>query len=125
MTDLPRWAELVGPPTSPEQARARRQQQASQARFDHALELVEQAATAAASGDQVRLERLVTKLAWPGLAGGDGMSCSSGSIGRIRLGGRLGGWGASAGGRLGGLVSWEGSAFSPAPGMAPPGWFAG
>jgi hypothetical protein len=62
MTDLPRWAELVGPPTSPEQARARRQQQASQARFDHALELVEQAATAAASGDQVRLERLVTKL---------------------------------------------------------------
>ncbi len=62
MTDLPRKAELLGPPTSKAQAQARRRQQASQARLDHALEVVDQAATAVSADDQDRLERLVSSL---------------------------------------------------------------
>jgi hypothetical protein len=62
MTDLPRWAEVLGPPTSKAQAQARRRQQASQARFDHALEVVDQAAAAVSAGDQGRLDRLVGSL---------------------------------------------------------------
>jgi hypothetical protein len=33
------WDQLVGPPATPEQARARRRQQASQARWDLGLDL--------------------------------------------------------------------------------------
>src|SRR4051812_20229420 len=62
MTDPHRWAELLGPPTSKAQARAHRRQQASQARLDHALELVDRAATAVSAGDQDRLDRLVSSL---------------------------------------------------------------
>jgi hypothetical protein len=62
MTDLHGWAEVLGPPTSKAQARARRRQQASQARFDHALEVVDQAAAAVSVGDQDRLDRLVSSL---------------------------------------------------------------
>jgi hypothetical protein len=62
MTDLHRWAEVLGPPTSKAQAQARRRQQASQARFDHALEVVDQAATAVSADDQDRLDRLVSSL---------------------------------------------------------------
>jgi hypothetical protein len=62
MTDLHRWAEVLGPPTSKAQAQARRRQQASQARFDHALEVVDQAAAAVSVGDRARLDRLVSAL---------------------------------------------------------------
>jgi hypothetical protein len=62
MTDLPRWAEVLGPPTSKDQAQARRRQQASQSRFDHALEVIDQASTAVSAGDQARLDRLVGSL---------------------------------------------------------------
>jgi hypothetical protein len=62
MTDLPRWAEVLGPPTSKAQAQARRRQQASHARFDHALDLVDQAATAVGAHDQDRLDRLVSSV---------------------------------------------------------------
>jgi hypothetical protein len=62
MTDLHRWAEVLGPPTSKAQAQARRRQQASQARFDHALDLVDQAATTISADDQDRLDRLVSSL---------------------------------------------------------------
>jgi hypothetical protein len=62
MTDRHRWAEVLGPPTSKAQAQARRRQQASQARFDHALEVVDQAATAVSAGEQARLDRLVSSL---------------------------------------------------------------
>jgi hypothetical protein len=62
MTDLHRWAEVFGPPTSKAQAQARRRQQASQARFDHALDVVDQAATAVSVGEQDRLDRLVSSL---------------------------------------------------------------
>jgi hypothetical protein len=62
MTDLHRWAEVLGPPTSKTQAQARRRQQASQARFDHALEVVDQAARTVSIGDQDRLDRLVSSL---------------------------------------------------------------
>jgi hypothetical protein len=62
MTDLHRWAEVLGPHTSKAQAQARRRQQASQARFDHALDLVDQAATSVSADDQDRLDRLVSSL---------------------------------------------------------------
>jgi hypothetical protein len=62
MTDLHRWAEVLGPPTSKAQAQARRRQQASQARLDHALDLVDQAATTVNTHDQARLDRLVSSL---------------------------------------------------------------
>jgi hypothetical protein len=62
MTDLHRWAEVLGPPTSKAQVQARQRQQASQARFDHALEVVDQATAAVSAGDLVRLDRLVSSL---------------------------------------------------------------
>ena len=62
MSDARRWAEVLGPATSEEQAQARRRQQASQARFDHALDLVDQAAVAVSVGRQARLDRLVGSL---------------------------------------------------------------
>ena len=62
MTDPHRWAEVLGPPTSKAQAQARQRQQASQARLDRALELVDQAATTVSAGDQDRLDRLVSSL---------------------------------------------------------------
>jgi hypothetical protein len=62
MPDSRFWDELVGPPSSPEQARARRRQQASEARFDYALDLVDQAADAAAKGDHGALSDLVARM---------------------------------------------------------------
>jgi hypothetical protein len=53
------FAGLLGPPATPAQ---RRRQQASHARFDHALGLVEQAAKAAATGDQRALEAAVARM---------------------------------------------------------------
>jgi hypothetical protein len=50
---------LLGPPASPAQ---RRRQQASQARLDHAMGLVEQAAKAAGANDQAMLETLVARM---------------------------------------------------------------
>jgi hypothetical protein len=50
---------LLGPPATPAQ---RRRQQASQARFDHALGLVEQAAKAASTGDQQALQAAVARM---------------------------------------------------------------
>ena len=62
MPDSRFWDELVGPPSSPEQARARRRQQASEARFDHALGLVDQAADAAAKSEHGVLRDLVARM---------------------------------------------------------------
>jgi hypothetical protein len=62
MPDSRFWDELVGPPSSPEQARARRRQQASEARFEHALGLVDQAADAAAKGEHGVLSDLVARM---------------------------------------------------------------
>jgi hypothetical protein len=50
---------LLGPPATPAQ---RRRQQASQARFDHAVGLVEQAAKAADTDDQPALDQLVARM---------------------------------------------------------------
>ena len=50
---------LLGPPATPAQ---RRRQQASQARFDHAVGLVEQAAKAASSSDQPALDAAVARM---------------------------------------------------------------
>ena len=50
---------LVGSPATPAQ---RRRQQASQARFDHAVGLVEQAARAASSSDQQALDAAVARM---------------------------------------------------------------
>jgi hypothetical protein len=50
---------LLGPPATPAQ---RRRQQASQARFDHALGLVEQAAKAASTSDQQALDAAVARM---------------------------------------------------------------
>jgi hypothetical protein len=50
---------LLGPPATPAQ---RRRQQASQARFDHAVGLVEQAAKAADTHDQPALDQLVARM---------------------------------------------------------------
>jgi hypothetical protein len=62
MSDVRRWAEVLGPPASKAQAQARRRQQASQARSEHALDVVDQAAAAVSVGDQARLDRLVGSL---------------------------------------------------------------
>ncbi len=51
--------KLPGPPASPAQ---RRRQQASHARFDHAVGLVEQAAKAASTGDQSALDAVVARM---------------------------------------------------------------
>jgi hypothetical protein len=53
------FAKLLGPPATPAQ---RRRQQASQARFDHAVGLVEQAAKAASSSDQPALAAAVARM---------------------------------------------------------------
>jgi hypothetical protein len=58
-TDDDDLAGLLGPPATPAQ---RRRQQASQARFDHALGLVEQAAKAASTGDQQALQAAVARM---------------------------------------------------------------
>ena len=50
---------LLGPSATPAQ---RRRQQASQARFDHAVGLVEQAARAASSSDQQALDAAVARM---------------------------------------------------------------
>ena len=50
---------LLGPPATPAQ---RRRQQASQARFDHAVGLIEQAATAVSNGDQQALDAAVARM---------------------------------------------------------------
>jgi len=50
---------LLGPPATPAQ---RRRQQASQARFDHAVGLVEQAAKAASTSDQQALDAAVARM---------------------------------------------------------------
>ena len=50
---------LLGPPATPAQ---RRRQQASQARFDHAVGLVEQAAKAASISDQQALDAAVGRM---------------------------------------------------------------
>jgi hypothetical protein len=50
---------LLGPPATPAQ---RRRQQASQARFDHAVGLVEQAAKAASTSDQQTLDAAVARM---------------------------------------------------------------
>jgi hypothetical protein len=50
---------LLGPPATPAQ---RRRQQASQARFDHAVGLVEQAAKAASTSDQPALDAAVARM---------------------------------------------------------------
>ncbi len=56
------WDELIGPPSSPEQARARRRQQASQTRLDHALGLIDLAAAAAMQDDQSAVADLVARM---------------------------------------------------------------
>ena len=50
---------LLGPPAT---AAQRHRQQASQARFDHAVELVDQAAKAASTSDQQALEAAVARM---------------------------------------------------------------
>jgi hypothetical protein len=50
---------LLGPPATPAQ---RRRQQASQARFDRAVGLVDQAAKAASTGDQQALDAAVARM---------------------------------------------------------------
>ena len=50
---------LLGPPATPAQ---RRRQQASHARFDHAVGLVEQAANAASTSDQQALDTAVARM---------------------------------------------------------------
>jgi hypothetical protein len=50
---------VLGPPATPAQ---RRRQQASHARFDQAVGLVEQAAKAATMDDQPALDRLVARM---------------------------------------------------------------
>jgi hypothetical protein len=59
MSDLDGFDALLGPPATPAQ---RRLKQASQARFDHVLELVEQAAKAASTDDQAALAALVVRM---------------------------------------------------------------
>jgi len=51
--------QLLGPPATPAQ---RRRQQASHARFDHAVGLVEQAAKAASTSDQQALNAAVARM---------------------------------------------------------------
>ncbi len=59
MPDLDDLAALLGAPATPAQ---RRRQQASQARFDHAVGLVEQAAKVADTGDQAALAAVVARM---------------------------------------------------------------
>jgi hypothetical protein len=59
MPPMDNFDELLGPPATPAQ---RRRQQASQARFDHAVGLVEQAAKAADTDDQPALDQLVARM---------------------------------------------------------------
>jgi hypothetical protein len=59
MPPIDNFDELLGPPATPAQ---RRRQQASHARFDHAVGLVEQAAKAADTDDQPALEHLVARM---------------------------------------------------------------
>jgi hypothetical protein len=62
MPDNSLWDELIGPLSSPEQARARRRQQASQARLDHALGLIDLAIDAATHDDQSAVADLVARM---------------------------------------------------------------
>jgi hypothetical protein len=59
MSDIDDLDGLLGAPATPAQ---RRRQQASQARFDHAVGLVEQAATAASANDQPALDAAVARM---------------------------------------------------------------
>jgi hypothetical protein len=59
MPPIDNFDELLGPPATPAQ---RRRQQASQARFDHAVGLVEQAAKAVDTDDQPALDHLVARM---------------------------------------------------------------
>jgi hypothetical protein len=59
MSDSDDFDALLGSPATPAQ---RRRQQASQARFDQAVGLVEQAAKAASIGDQPALDQLVARM---------------------------------------------------------------
>jgi hypothetical protein len=59
MPPIDNFDALLGPPATPAQ---RRRQQASQARFDHAVGLVEQAAKAADIDDQPALDQLVARM---------------------------------------------------------------
>jgi hypothetical protein len=59
MSGIEDFDALLGPPATPAQ---RRRQQASQARFDHALGLVEQAAKAADTNDQQALDAAVARM---------------------------------------------------------------
>jgi hypothetical protein len=59
MSGIDDFAALLGASATPAQ---RRRQQASQARFDHAVGLVEQAAKAASTGDQSALDQLVARM---------------------------------------------------------------
>ena len=59
MSGIDDFQALLGVPVTPAQ---RRRQQASQARFDRAVELVEQAARAAGTGDQAALDGLVARM---------------------------------------------------------------
>jgi hypothetical protein len=59
MPPIGNFDELLGPPATPAQ---RRRQQASQARFDHAVGLVEQAAKAADIDDRPALDQLVARM---------------------------------------------------------------
>jgi hypothetical protein len=59
MASLDDFDALLGAPATPAQ---RRRQQASQAGFDRAVGLVEQAAKAASTGDQAALDHLVARM---------------------------------------------------------------
>jgi hypothetical protein len=59
MAPIDNFDELLDQPATPAQ---RRRQQASQARFDHAVGLVEQAAKAADTDDQPALDQLVARM---------------------------------------------------------------
>jgi hypothetical protein len=59
MAPMDNFDEPLGPTATPAQ---RRRQQASQARFDHAVGLVEQAAKAADTDDQPALDQLVARM---------------------------------------------------------------
>jgi hypothetical protein len=59
MSGIDDFQALLGVPVTPVQ---RRRQQASQARFDRAVGLVEQAARAAGTGDQAALDGLVARM---------------------------------------------------------------
>jgi hypothetical protein len=59
MPPIDNFDEPLGPPATPAQ---RRRQQASQARFDHAVGLVEQAAKAADTDDQQALDAAVARM---------------------------------------------------------------